>query len=280
MTITKDMLQSVMTPFVHGYQFVDELQCCVDKLNRLGFTKEGLAMLVAQCGHESGGFYRLEENLNYRATTLMRVWPRHFKTLDVAKQYTNKPVDLAKIVYGNRLGNRANTDDGWRYRGRGFIQLTGLANYMLYNRVVSEDIVVKPQLAKKPLVAWEIAIAYFDFTSRGDKDVIEYANAGDVKTVTRMINGGYHGIKDRKRRYKLALDALNSNTTTPPMVLRVGSRGKAVVTLQEALGLTPADGIYGKQTAKAVKAFQRKAKLCVDGIAGVMTLEKLYKEIE
>lgn len=275
MSITVEMMKKVMTPFIHGYQYVDELQLCVDRMNALGFNDKGLAMLVAQCGHESAGFRKLEEGLSYSVESLIRVWPRRFPDEATAAPYARNPRALAIRTYGGRLGNRPGTEDGWTYRGRGFIQLTGRENYMIYNAIVeADDLIADPESAKDPLAAWEIAIAYFDLTLRRGQDIIEYSNKGDVATATRMINGGTHGMKDRKRRYKLALAAIHGDSVEVTAVIRKGDKGEGVMQLQRLLGITP-DGDFGPGTERAVIEFQRKNDLTADGIVGPMTWEDL-----
>lgn len=164
---------------------------------------------LAHLGHESGGFARLVESLNYRAERLVQVWPRRFPTVAAAKPYAQNARALANLVYGARLGN-SGPDDGWRYRGRGLMQVTGRANYEAmrdYLRdagVACPDFAVDPDAVAEPRWAAWTAAAYWD--SRG---LNALADAGDHRKITQRINGGLHGFDDREARRTRALSALS-----------------------------------------------------------------------
>ena len=119
-----------------------------------------LQYFLAQLGHESNGLTNREENLNYSAARLMEIWPNRFPTLDVAKQYERNPEKLANFVYGGRMGN-VNPGDGYRFRGRGYIQLTGRETYREVGRVAGLDLENHPELAAKPENAIRIAAAFW-----------------------------------------------------------------------------------------------------------------------
>lgn len=154
-----------------------------------------LSMFLAQCGHESVNFTKLEENLNYSANTLLKIFPKYFSNLQEAKEIVKQGKEaIANRVYGGRLGNGKN--EGYRYRGRGIIQLTGKNNYKLYGEKIGINLVDNPDLAKDEKIATQIACCYW--TERGlQKD----ARSGSVDKVTKKINGGLNGLDDRVKRF-------------------------------------------------------------------------------
>lgn len=152
------------------------------------------AHFMAQLAHESGGFKRLVENLNYSADALLRTWPARF-TPESAKACARQPEKIANTVYAGRLGNDQ-PGDGWRYRGRGYIQLTGKANYAEFSqRLFGDDRLVRdPHQAAEPATAIRIAGAFWVA-----KGLNSLADLDDLEAITRRINGGLHGLVDRKR---------------------------------------------------------------------------------
>lgn len=157
------------------------------------------AMFLAQCGHESCNFTKLEENLNYSAYTLLKLFPKKTRTIEYAKEITSKGShSVADFIYGNRadLGNFM-VGDGWKYRGRGIIQLTGRKNYKFYGEKLGVDLINNPDLAKKPFVACDIACAYWRI-----RKITSFAREGNIIATTRKINGGLNGLEDRERRFK------------------------------------------------------------------------------
>lgn len=155
-----------------------------------------LAHFLAQLAHESGGFTRLVENLNYSADGLRRTWPSRFD-LATAARFARNPEAIANRVYADRLGNGDEASgDGWRYRGRGFIQLTGKANYADYSqRLFGDDRLVRdPDLAATPEVAMRLAVAYWQA-----KGLNALADQDDLNGITRKINGGLIGIEGRRK---------------------------------------------------------------------------------
>ncbi|MBI1213307.1 MAG: hypothetical protein GC190_17720 [Alphaproteobacteria bacterium] len=151
-----------------------------------------LAYFLAQLGHESNGLTVREENLNYSASRLMQVWPSRFPTLATAQKYENQPEKLANFVYGGRLGN-IDDGDGYKYRGRGFIQLTGRDTYKKIGSMIGLDLERHPDLASEPGNAAKIACAFW--TSR---NINPACDSGDFTEVTRLINGGTNGLADRE----------------------------------------------------------------------------------
>lgn len=158
-------------------------------------TKLRLAHFLAQCKHESANFTRTEENLNYSAKNLLGTFPKYFSE-ETANEYAHNAIRIASRVYANRMGNgNVSTQDGWMYRGRGYIQLTGKDNYGKFDLIVPENIVANPDLVatKYPL----LSAAWF----WGSRKLNEIADVGstenDVAAITRKINGGMNGIADR-----------------------------------------------------------------------------------
>lgn len=169
----------------------------LDELTAAGVdTPLRRAHFLAQVAHESGGFKRLVEGLNYSAEALVRTWPSRFDAA-TAKQYARQPERIANKVYADRLGNGDEASgDGWRYRGRGYIQLTGKSNYADYSRKAFGDdrLVRDPSQAAEPAVARKLALAYW--TAKG---LNALADKDDLEGVTRKINGGLIGLADRRK---------------------------------------------------------------------------------
>ena len=160
------------------------------------------AMFLAQTTHESNNYKRLEESFNYKPKRLFEVFRKRVGTLENAKKLCNEGAKaIADFVYGGRLGNAK--DEGYKYRGRGIIQLTGKNNYEYYGKKINIDLVNNPNLAKEPDTAIEIALLFWK-----EKECGLYAKIGDVKTVTKLINGGYNGLADRQRRFDSILKIL------------------------------------------------------------------------
>jgi len=179
--------------------FVPVLNTAMSRYQIIG-TKR-IAAFVAQVGHESGHLVRLVENLNYSADALRRTWPSRFNA-ESASTAARKPEQIANIAYGNRMGNTA-TGDGWKYRGRGLIQITGRSNYAECGEALGLDLVNHPELLEKPQHAC-MSAAWF-WASRGLNTL---ADAGKFDTITSRINGGQNGAADRQALYAKALKVL------------------------------------------------------------------------
>lgn len=167
-------------------------------------TKLRMSAFFAQIGHESLNLSVTTENLNYKKESLVRVWPKHFPNLAIAEQYEKKPQMIANRAYANRMGNgNEASGDGWRYRGRGFIQLTGKDNYRELSAYFGYDFVLDPDAVSKP--DWcSLSAGYF----WSKNNLNELADRQDFERITKRINGGVHGLEDRQRRYNAALLAL------------------------------------------------------------------------
>jgi putative chitinase len=151
-----------------------------------------LPHFLGQISHESSGFTRMVENLNYSAKRLTEVWPNRFPTLEAATPYARNPEALANKTYGGRMGN-TEPGDGWKYIGRGLIQLTGRANYKLYGELLGLPLEEDPNLAHWPEPAARIAAAFW---SRNNLNAL--ADKDDLTAITRKINGGTAGLADRR----------------------------------------------------------------------------------
>lgn len=173
--------------------------CVLDGLDRVGIDGAvERAAFVAQVAVESGQFNRLIEQLDYRYDRLMEVWPKRFPTLLVAKQYAHQPERLANYVYASRLGNGpAESGDGWNYRGRGLLQLTGRANYTAVGARLGLPLVAHPELLEQKMPALRSAVDFWKQNKIG-------AVAHDVVATTRLVNGGTNGL-DQRRAYFEAL---------------------------------------------------------------------------
>ncbi len=167
-------------------------------------TPKRQACFLGQCMHESGGFRFMRENLNYSAKALMATWPSRFPDMDVAERYERNPEKIANKVYGGRMGNTED-GDGWKYIGRGLIQLTGKDNYKAASEALGEDLVSNPQLVEEPRVA-ALTAGWF-WNKRG---LNELADQMDIATMTRRINGGNLGIADRHEKINKVLTVLTS----------------------------------------------------------------------
>lgn len=167
-------------------------------------TPNRQACFLGQCGHESGGFKHLSENLNYSAHALHAVWPSRFPTEASAEPYHRQPEKIANKVYSGRLGNGDEASgEGWKYRGRGLIQLTGKANYHAAGEVLGQDLVADPERVAEPMLAVLTAGWFWDAHKLNT-----LADKLDHEAITRKINGGTNGIDDRIKRSQEALAVL------------------------------------------------------------------------
>jgi putative chitinase len=158
------------------------------------------AAFLAQCAHESGHFVFVVENLNYSAEGLMRVFPKRFPTLQIAQQYARQPEKIGNKIYADRMGNGPESSgDGFKYRGRGIIQLTGKQNYARCGNAIGINLVNNPSYLETERGAVESAMWFW--TSNG---LNTFADREDIKGLTKAINGGYHGLDERIALYNKA----------------------------------------------------------------------------
>jgi len=166
------------------------------------------AAFLGQCGHECGNFKIFEENLNYKAATLMKLWPKRFPTLEIANQYAGQPRKIANKVYADRMGNRDEASgDGYRFRGRGAIQLTGHSSYYHAGQALGVDFVAEPDLVATPLYA--LLTAGWFWSTHGCN---ELADAMNWVGLTKKINGGTIGLDDRVAHTALALNVFDGGS--------------------------------------------------------------------
>lgn len=164
------------------------------------------AHFLAQISHESGSFKFVSENLNYSAKALYAVFRKYFPSLAVAEGYARQPEKIANKVYASRMGNGDEASgEGWKYRGRGLIQLTGKDNYRSFSADAGQDFVANPDLVTQP--EWALASACWFWKKRR---INRYADTDDIHMVTKLINGGFNGLEHRqhfldeyKRLYKI-----------------------------------------------------------------------------
>jgi putative chitinase len=167
------------------------------------------ASWIGQCGHECGNFKIMEENLNYRAATLLKLFPKTPKrawgfTPEEAAAYEKQPKRIANRIYGNRMGNRDEASgDGWRFRGSGFLQLTGHSNFYHAGKALGVDFVMEPELVRTPKYAAQTA-GWFWQTHK----INQHADGRDFVTMTKRINGGTIGLDDRIKHINQALAVL------------------------------------------------------------------------
>lgn len=182
--------------------FVDPLNAACEEFN-INNTKR-LAAFLAQIGHESGQLKYVKENLNYSAAGLCKTFPKYFNASN-AEDYDRNPEAIANKVYANRMGNGDEASgDGWKYRGRGLIQLTGRNNYMTCGEDLDEDLESNPEYLETPEGAARSAAWFWS-----KHKLNELADVHDLRTITKKINGGTIGYTDREHLYKVALNVLN-----------------------------------------------------------------------
>ena len=199
----------VTAPVVTGFK-LDNLkghipQAVIDQIpdtaSKFGITNSlRLAHFLAQCGHESGGFKAVRENLNYSAKGLLGIFRKYFTNVNLAQQYERKPEKIANRVYASRMGNgNEGSGDGFKFRGRGYIQLTGKDNYSLFDATVPESILADPDLVA---TKYPLASAAFFFKRNNLWAICDRgADVGTVTAVTKRVNGGTIGLPDRIKHF-------------------------------------------------------------------------------
>jgi putative chitinase len=169
-------------------------------------TVPRVAAFLAQTAHESGGYRAIKENLNYRAVTLRKIFPKYFPTDELANAYAQKPELIANKVYGGRMGNGPEeSGDGFRYCGRGLIQLTGKDNYTRY----AQSLEISVEEASEHLTTFEGCVQSAAWFWEAN-NLNQWADAGDMLTLTKRINGGTIGLEDRIKHYEHAIHVLGA----------------------------------------------------------------------
>jgi putative chitinase len=168
-------------------------------------TPQRIAAFLAQCAHESGEFRAIKENLNYKAESLCKVWPRYFNAGNAA-QYAHNQEAIANRAYGGRMGNGPEeSGDGWKFCGRGLIQLTGRSNYQAF----ADSLQISIDDASEYLKTFEGCVQSACWFWEAN-NLNQYADNGDILTMTKRINGGTLGLEDRQKHYQHALHVLGA----------------------------------------------------------------------
>jgi putative chitinase len=201
--ITSEMLQKLQIK-KDSIEWAEILNNLLPKYNI--DSPQRIAAFIAQCSHESGHFEKLIENLNYGAKGLVMTWPKRFTSPELANKYARQPEMIANFVYANRLGNGDElSGDGWKYRGRGLIQLTGKYNYQKFADTVGMDLEQVTRYLETKQGAAEAACLFWK-----NNKLNSYADVGDIKVMTKVINGGYIGLPEREENYRKALNILGT----------------------------------------------------------------------
>ena len=206
MSFTFEFKREHLAEMIKGNPYIDQWYEALSAiLPEYGInTPERVAAFIAQCAHESGGFKFLKENLNYKAESLLKVFPKYFKTLDEARAYEKKPEKIANRIYGNRMGNGdESSGDGFRYCGRGLIQLTGKENYSWF----AASLEIPVEEASEYLETFEGAVQSACWVWEENK-LNQGADKKDILTLTKRINGGTIGLDDRIKHFNHALHVL------------------------------------------------------------------------
>jgi putative chitinase len=285
MKLTVDQLSQMIPTNKEALEWCNALNDLFPKYEII--TPQRIAGFVSQCAHESMDFRVLEENLNYKEATLLRVFPRYFGAGKAnAAEYAGNPQKIANYVYmdknrskGGALGN-CEENDGYFFRGKGLKQVTGRSNHAAFGKTLGMTAEQAAEYLLTKQGAVESALWFWD--SR-NLNAIADTDTGDVVKLTKVINGGNIGLADRQARYSKAISVLTGSAPTSSrnastkslQTLRKGSTGDLVKRVQLALNIT-ADGDFGPATESAVKAWQKKIGLTPDGIIGPKSLQKLF----
>jgi putative chitinase len=200
--ITLEQLKQVMPKNQRVQQWYDAFSSILPEYNI--DTPERIAAFLAQCAHESGNFEYMKENLNYKHTSLQRVFPKYFPSEGLALKYAHNQEMIANRVYANRMGNGdEESGDGYKYCGRGLIQLTGHDNYEAFADSIGATIEEMPDYLATFEGAVQSACWFWE-----TNNLNELADSGDIKAMTKKINGGYNGLEDRVKHYEHNLEVL------------------------------------------------------------------------
>lgn len=208
-------------------------------------SKEQVPMLLAQIGHESAGLTILTENLNYSAEGLVKVWPNRFYNLTFASKFAKNPQKIANYVYANRMGNGPETSgDGWKYRGRGPIQITGKDCYNKISEIIKIDLVSNPDIVLDPNIMFKTVGGFWIWKN--------LPKVNDFKQMTRIINGGLNGYNERVEWLKKINKILHFVDNSEISIKEIQKK------LNEALNLDLVeDGILGPKTLEAIRKYKK-----------------------
>ena len=272
-------------------QYVTAILRSWDVLNKAEInTPRRLAHFIGQCLIETGFLNFREENLNYSAAGLLNTFPKYYKGRpELAQQHARKPELIANHVYGGRMGNTT-PGDGWKYRGRGMIQLTGKENYERFSKVLGLDLVSNPDVVAKDLkVAIQAAAAFW---SNNGLNIL--ADSNNAAAVSRGVNLGNPNAKVRAHDEDLRIlwtqkvlglmNAPNLVTNDPNQPLDIGSSGDRVKMLQEQLDdlgydVKPVDGVFGRKTRAAILLFQDDRGLEKTGLGDAVVFAELQEAL-
>ena len=205
MELTKEQLKQLLpkNPYIDHWHHALEQLLPDYEIN----TAQRIAAFIAQCSHESGGFTALKENLNYKPATLRKLFGKYFPTDALAEEYCAKPNKqeaIANRIYASRMGNGDEASgDGYKYCGRGLIQLTGKSNYIAF----ADSLQITPEEASEYLATFEGAAQSACWFWEAN-NLNQWADKGDIVTLTKRINGGTIGLDDRIKHYEHALHVL------------------------------------------------------------------------
>lgn len=203
MELTQEQLQQIIPKNKYVSYWYQALQQLLPQYEIN--TSERIAAFLAQCAHESGNFVFIKENLNYRWQSLRKTFPKYFPTDALAQQYEKQPEKIANRVYANRMGNGPEeSGDGWRFCGRGLIQVTGRENYSWF----AASLHISPEEASEYMETFEGAAQSACWFWESN-NLNQWADKGDILTLTKRINGGTIGLEDRKKHYEHCLHVLS-----------------------------------------------------------------------
>ena len=202
--LTKDQLGQIIPGNPYINEWFEALDQCLPDYDIT--TPHRMAAFLAQCAHESGGFTAIKENLNYKAESLLKVFPKYFKDIDTANEFAHNQPMIANRVYANRMGNGdESSGDGFRYCGRGLIQITGKTNYQSFADSLGMDVADTPAYLATFEGALQSACWFWEANNLN-----ALADKGDILGLTKKINGGTIGLDDRTARYNHALQVLGA----------------------------------------------------------------------
>ena len=202
MEITQEQLQQIIPKNKYVSYWYQALQQLLPQYEIN--TPDRIAAFLAQCAHESGGFVFIKENLNYKWASLRKVFPKYFPTDALAQQYEKQPEKIANRVYANRMGNGPEeSGDGWRFCGRGLIQVTGRENYSWF----AASLQISPEEASEYMETFEGAAQSACWFWESN-NLNQWADKRDILTLTKRINGGTIGLEDRQKHYNHCLHVL------------------------------------------------------------------------
>lgn len=267
---TKEQIRVILKNNSKWEEWADALLEILPKYDIV--TVNRVTGFISQCAHESLDFRVLEENLNYSEKGLNRTFSKYFRRAGVpASEYARQPEKIANYVYGNRLGNGdVSSGDGWRFRGGGLIQLTGRYNYTKFGESIGMSAEDAADYVRTRNGAIESACFFWK-----TNNLNSYCDRGDVRRLSKRINGGDNGMEDRINRWNTIKNILSPEQ--PPTFQR-GSVGTHVRNIQRALRIT-VDGDFGPNTERAVKSWQLANGYTPSGVLTYVAYRQLVRRV-